>query len=169
MKRLFLVFVLSACATCAGIHRVAAADAPVAAGNLPPRPTLSRPADARHTPWLAPLLLDVVRDSWGAAKPLHDPTQPSPLMRQLINPAKLSGQAKAPEIPTVELKSRIIGGTQPGVAVLGIDKQTYIVSKGSEFSLAGPRYGGQKIRVVELDTDVVRLEILPMNLSVTLR
>ena len=59
-------------------------------------------------------------------------------MRQLINPAKLPGQAKAPEIPAVELKARIIGGSQPGVAALSIDKQTYIVNKGSEFSLAGP-------------------------------
>ena len=55
------------------------------------------------------------------------------------------------------------------MAVLVIDKQTYVVCKGSEFTVAGPKYGGQKIRVVELDADVVSFEIQPANLSVTLR
>ena len=182
MKRLSMVSILFACATWAGIHALAAADKPAAgqpaaAENLPPLPTIPPPIDpipppidVRETPRSGPLLqTGVERDGRSAAEPWHDPTRPSPIMRQLINPAKLPGQAKAPEIPAVELKARIIGGMQPGVAVLGIDKQTYVVNKGSEFSLAGPRYGGQKIRVMELDADVVRLEIQPTNLNVTLR
>ena len=169
MKRLSVVSILFTCATWAGIPLLVAADQPTATENLPPLPTLPPPIDAREASPVRPPVPGADLDRRSSGEPWHDPTRPSPIMRQLINPAKLPGQAKAPEIPAVELKARIIGGLQPGVAVLGIDKQTYVVSKGSEFSLPGPRYGGQKIRVVELDADVVRLEIQPTNLSVTLR
>ncbi|MGA2258834.1 MAG: hypothetical protein ABSG53_29555 [Thermoguttaceae bacterium] len=160
MKCLALISILFACATWTGVHALAAAGQPAVAGSIPPLPTLSTPAREGASR---------MAEGESAAGPLHDPTQPSAIMRQLIGPAKLPGHAKAPEIPIVEVKARIICGEHPGVAVLVIDKQTYVVCKGSEFTVAGAKYGGQRIRVVELDADVVRFEIQPTNLSVTLR
>ena len=173
MIRFALIPFLFACAACPGIQTLAAED------NTPPPPALTPPVDTNEVsrseltePVVKPNaqgVSDPLHSDLPHSDPLHDPTRPSPIMKQLIGPIKLPGQAKAPEIPDIELKSRIIGGLQAGVAVLGVDKQIYVVSKGSEFTLAGPKYGGQKVHVMELDADVVRLEIQPTNLSVTLR
>ena len=160
MKCLASISILFACAIWTGVHALAAAGQSAVAESIPPLPTPSSPVREGGSR---------MAEGESAAGPLHDPTRPSEIMRQLIGPAKLSGHAKAPEIPIVELKARIFSGKRPGVAVLVIDKQTYVVCKGSEFTVAGPKYGGQRIRVVDLDADVVSLEIQPTNLRVTLR
>ncbi len=181
MKYLAMVFVMLACATWSGVHKLAAGDhacmapAPVGAEAIPPLQApspLVRDAEIRNvedTTPKRPLAGRGSAEGESRDQVVRDPTRPSPIMRQLIAPAKLPGQAKAPEIPVVELKARVINAKRPGVVVLDIDKQTYVVCKGSEFNLAGPKYVGQKIRVVELDADAVTLEIQPANLTVTLR
>jgi hypothetical protein len=98
---------------------------------------------------------------------LRDPTEPSPRMRQLIDAPKAQG--KALELPVVELKARIVGGNQGGVAMLQIDKRLIVVRQGSEIALDGMHYGAQRIRVVELNANEVRLDLQPLDRVLTLR
>jgi uncharacterized protein (DUF2267 family) len=96
----------------------------------------------------------------------RDPTHAAPQLRQLLDPGK--GQGKAAELPMVQLKGRIIGGQQPGAALLEIDKRSYLLRQGSEIDIAGPHATANTIRVVEVTGDAVRVEIMPSGLTLTL-
>jgi len=136
-----------------------------------PSPTVPRPlpqASSSDVPKLAlPPLPTIEPNPPTGNEPLHDPTRPSPMMRQLIDPPK--SQGKALELPVVELKARIVGGNQGSVAMLQIDKRLVVVRQGSEIALDGSHYGSQKLRVVELNVDEVRLELQPLNRILSLR
>ena len=97
---------------------------------------------------------------------LRDPTSPSPMLRDLIDPGR--NQPKSMELPLIQLRGRIIGGGQPSAAMLEIDKHSYLVRKGSEILFPGSRPGAQSIRVLDVTAEEVRLEILPLGRSVSL-
>jgi hypothetical protein len=91
--------------------------------------------------------------------PLQDPTQPSPMLRELLDPEK--AQSTGIDLPVVSLKGRIVGGLRPAMAMLEVDKQFVVVQQGSEITVQGSRVGLQVLRVVEVGTNGIRLEIAP--------
>ncbi len=138
----------------AGLVTAAEPD-PIAPKTLP-----QAAAGDGSTPMMPPLPAAEAGPTAGS-EPVHDPTSPSPRMRQLIDPPKVQGKT-AMEMPVVELEARIVGGNQDSVAVLQIDKRLVVVRQGSEIALDGA-HNGQKIRVLQLDANEVRLEVQPMN------
>jgi hypothetical protein len=133
---------------------------------LPFPQTPPQPASGNAPKLLMPPLPAVEAGNGAGSEPLHDPTAPSPIMRQVIGPPKAQGKTTL-ELPVVELKARIVGGNQGSVAVLQIDKRIVVVRQGSQIDLDGA-HSGQKIRVIELNADEVRLEVQPLNRIVSI-
>ena len=100
----------------------------------------------------------------------RDPTRAAPQLRQLLDPAKTQAQtpARAAEPPLVQLKGRIVGGGQPSAALLEINKQSYLLRKGSEISLSASHSNAQTLRVVDVTSDAVRVELMPLGLTLIL-
>jgi hypothetical protein len=83
-------------------------------------------------------------------------------MRQLLGP-----HAKAANIPTIQLKARLVTAGQVPVVILGIDKNLYLAKLGDEFSPVGD-FGGLTIRVSAINEHEVRLKLTPLERSVIL-
>jgi hypothetical protein len=98
-----------------------------------------------------------------SAESARDPTLPGPELREWLDSAK-----PARDLPTIELKGRVLGGQQPGTAILEVDKMLRVVREGDELSLGGVRPGGVTVRVVEVSQQQVRLEIKPSGRNLTL-
>ena len=96
----------------------------------------------------------------------HDPTQPGPVLRELIGPAK--DQPKGQELPSIELKGRILGGLQPASALLSINKGFVLVHQGTEITLSGPRLAPQTLHVASLNETEVHLEVMPLRETLVL-
>ena len=94
-------------------------------------------------------------------RPLRDPTLPGPALRSLI--AKPAGGPVA-AVPTVELKGRILAGPRRPMVTLAVGSQLHMVPEGSKIGLAG----AGEIRVTKVTAEVVELQVLPMDYTLTL-
>jgi hypothetical protein len=101
-----------------------------------------------------------------AKQALRDPTRPGPQLRELISPSR--SQAKAAEVPAIQLRGRIVDGPLPNAAMLDIDQQPYLLRKGSEITLTGANAGAQTLRVLDVTAEAVRVEILPLGRTLIL-
>ena len=98
----------------------------------------------------------------GPQEPPRDPTQPGPQMRDLLAP-----KPKNQGLPPLELKGRILAAGQTPLVLLAMDKHLFVARQGAEIGLDGS-YGGMSIRVVEVTSGEVRLEIAPLGRTIHL-
>ena len=77
-------------------------------------------------------------------------------------------QLKMPELPSIQIKGRIIGGLRPNSVLLQIDTRLYLVQKGMELTIPGAQPDTQTIRVVNVTADEVRIEVVPLGRVLTL-
>jgi hypothetical protein len=93
---------------------------------------------------------------------LKDPTIPSAKLKTVLNQGKGGGPGS---LPNVVLRGRIISKDGPPAAILQLDGKTFIVGKGS--ILPGP--GNITMRVEDINTLEVRIEVLPLKEVLSLR
>lgn len=104
----------------------------------------------------------------------RDPTQPaSPQMRSLFTaPAATTpgGPIAAPAMPTLALRSRVIGIDGTGAATIDVDNARLLVYLDTEFTWS-PANGGppQLLKVTELNGQQVVVEISHLNRKFVLR
>ena len=84
--------------------------------------TLPQPAAGDALTPLMPPLPTAEANPDAGSEPIHDPTSPSPRMRQLIDPPKVQGKT-AMEMPVVEVKAADRGG-KSGQRGRAADRQT---------------------------------------------
>ena len=116
-----------------------------------------------------PVPAEVPKKQEKAEEP-KDPTNPSPKLKELLQPDK-SGKYAAPvagagpRMPLLALRGRVVSSTGSAVALLEVEGKLYSIAKGS--SLSG---GGNTIlRIVDITIGEVRIEVLPLNEVVILR
>lgn len=97
------------------------------------------------------------------APPRRDPTKPGQEIRKVLE-AKPTGPTQRAAVP-LALRARVIARDKPPAAILEIEGKLYTVAKGSV--LAGP--GNMLMRVIELDSNEVRIEVGPNKEVLTLR
>lgn len=106
------------------------------------------------------------------AKPLppRDPTQPGPRMRELLGtPSAAPGVVAPPMLPSLALRSRIIGADGEGGAILEIDNRRLLVQVDTEFTWSPVGGTPQLMRIVELNAQHVVVEFSQLNRKVVLR
>lgn len=137
-----------ACLAVAVLASVATPNA-VAADPPPPRAPARPAASAVPKPTEPP------------APALRDPTEPGPDLRALLAP-----QAKAAELPALELKGRLMTPGQRPLALIGVGGQTIAAHEGDELQVAG-KFGATELRVTAITPTEVRLEapLLKRNFS----
>jgi hypothetical protein len=97
-----------------------------------------------------------------------DPTVPSPKLKELLYPEKSgkgSGTGPGPKMPSLGLRGRVIVKDQPAIALLEVDGKIFVISKGSSL----PGGGNTMLRVIEITSREVRIEVLPFKEIVILR
>ena len=116
-----------------------------------------------------PVPAEVPKKQEKAEEP-KDPTNPSPKLKELLQPDK-SGKYAAPvagagpRMPLLALRGRVVSSTGSAVALLEVEGKLYSIAKGS--SLSG---GGNTIlRIVDITSGEVRIEVHPLNEVVILR
>ena len=132
------------------------------APELPPRPhphpMPEKPKDDPPAPKIDPILVP------GAD--LKDPTRPSPKLREAMNAGKAAPAAPgASRFPVVALRGRIIAKGRPPAALVEGEGKLYTVSQGSVL----PGGGSTILRVTEVSSTEVRLEVAPLNETILLR
>ena len=117
----------------------------------------------------SPVPAEVPKKQEKAEEP-KDPTNPSPKLKELLQPDK-SGKYAAPvagagpRMPLLALRGRVVSSTGSAVALLEVEGKLYSIAKGS--SLSG---GGNTIlRIVDITSGEVRIEVHPLNEVVILR
>lgn len=97
---------------------------------------------------------------------LKDPTAPSQKLKDVLNVGKgaIPGQA-AMKIPNLVLRGRIISKDRPSTALVEMDGRLYVVGKDSV--LPGP--GGMTLRVDDINSLEVRIELAPFKEMLSLR
>ena len=124
--------------------------------------TLPQPAAGDASTPLMPPLPTAEAGPTAGSEPVHDPTSPSPRMRQLIDPPKVQGKT-AMEMPVVDLKAQD-RGRKSGQRGRAADRQAAGRRAARQpRSTVDGAHNGQKIRVLQLDAMKVRLEVQPMN------
>jgi hypothetical protein len=100
--------------------------------------------------------------------PQRDPTEPGGTLKKILDMGKASqpGKAGPSRMPAVALKGRVITKDRPPLAVLEVDKQAYIVGVGNNVAVPGTNVF---LRIVEINRSDVRIEVAPLNESITLR
>jgi len=99
----------------------------------------------------------------------QDPTMPGPDIRNLLDSAGGNRTAPAgpPPLPELRLRARIFAKNKPPVAIVEIGGRPLSVRVGSEiqFSTAG---GAMQLKVVELTTDEMQIEVVGRKQIITL-
>lgn len=67
----------------------------------------------------------------------RDPTIPTGDIRRVVEMS--NAMQRGLTLPTVEFKGRVLGGNKGNAAMLAIDGKLYILRKGSQISVCGPR------------------------------
>lgn len=94
-----------------------------------------------------------------------DPTAPSARLKELLHQEK-SGKALAtPKMPALALRGRVVFKDQPAVALLEVDGKVFLVGKGTSL----PGSNNTMVRVIDVTSIEVRIEVLPFKEMVILR
>lgn len=102
-----------------------------------------------------------------AEPPPRDPTQPSPKLKDALDLQRtLPGQPAESRLSAIRLKGRIIAKDKPPVALIELEGKPspVLVTAGSTISL-----GSVQLRVVEVSAAEVRIEVQPLNETLSLR
>ena len=96
-----------------------------------------------------------------------DPTQPSPKMRDALGVSKPGprGPVATAKTPGISLRGRVLRKGQPPAALIDVDGRIYTITVGS--SIIGS--GNTIMKVIELNSTEVRLEVLPLKETIVLR
>lgn len=137
----------------------AAADRPAA---QPLAPALPKPKPQPEEP--------------AAQAPLRDPTEPGDEMRDMVAPFRM-GQPGRPRgvagmaLPGVALKGRIIGPAAPPAAIVELQGALYVLHEESELTVDSPEaaLGGLTLRVTQITSSEVRIEVMPLRQVMVLR
>jgi len=132
------------------------ANAPIDAAKKPPAAEAAPPAGPNATP-KPPLDHGEFRD----------PTQPGPVLRDLLAPAPTAQRAAQPALPKITLKGRVIPLGKPGSAILEVDGQVRAIQDGKEATIASSA-GLVTLRVSQLDVSEVRVDVLPLDQELVL-
>jgi hypothetical protein len=95
--------------------------------------------------------------------PLPDPTNPSGPFKELLNP-KTAGPAPTGRSSTFVIRGRVLAAGKEPTAMLEVDGKLALVTAGSVLA-----YGGSTVRVVEITSQEVRLEIGSSGEKLSLR
>jgi len=108
--------------------------------------------------------------------PVRDPTQPGEQLRDLVAPIRMGqqagkGGASGISLPQVTLKGRIVGPLVPPAAIVEVDTVLHVLHQGSELTVPTPNVGlgSLTLRVSELTSSEVRIEIMPLRQAIVLR
>ena len=132
------------------------AGAPIDAAEKPPAAEAAPPAGPNATP-KPPLDRGEFRD----------PTQPGPVLRDLLAPAANLQRAAQPVLPKISLKGRVIPSGKPGSAILEVDGQVLSIQDGREATIVSST-GLVTVRVSKLDVSEVRVDVLPLDQELVL-
>ena len=118
-------------------------------------------ANPGQSPGLLGWLLHGLADK--PAAPPRDPTAASPQIQQLL----ATGNHQSAELPTIELKGRVVTGGNSTAALLAIDKRLFQVQQGSRIPLqiVGAKFSGLAVEVKEITAQTVRLDVGPAQLG----
>ncbi len=96
-----------------------------------------------------------------------DPTSPSPKLKELLHGEKAGKGAvgPGPKMPIVALRGRVISKNQPAIALLEVEGRFYSISKGSSL----PGGGNTILRILEITSGEVRIEVLPLKEIIVLK
>lgn len=100
-----------------------------------------------------------------------DPTQPSPLLQEVLRGSGSTGQPKnqPQKIPNISLKAKVIVADRPAVAMLDIEGTYYTVQQDAELVFASPTSGTISMTVTKLDRNEIQIELTPLNQTLILR
>jgi len=146
-----------------------AADAPPEPLLPPPEALPAPPGNATAGPLAEP---SEAAPPDEAARPLRDPTQPGPELREILVPPQAVAQgtvAGPPPMPQVALKGRVILRQRPGTALLEVDGTLISVRDGADATVAASRAGLLTLHVLEISASAVRVEVLPQKQEIVLR
>lgn len=98
---------------------------------------------------------------------VKDPTKASPALKQAMTPPRpaAGAPAAAPPLPVVVMRGRVIAKHRPPTAIIEVDGKMYIVGIGS---LVGGQ-GGSVMKVLDLNSTEIKLEVSPLNEVLILR
>lgn len=98
---------------------------------------------------------------------LKDPTIPSPKVKDALNPNKGAAPTApgASRVPIIGLRGRVIVRGRPATVLLEIDNKLYTVSKDSLVSGGGNTI----LKILEVTSTEVRIEVKPINEVIVLR
>jgi hypothetical protein len=95
--------------------------------------------------------------------PLPDPTNPSDPFKKMLQP-KTTGPTAASRLPTFVIRGRVLAAGKEPTAMLEVDGKLALVQPGSVLA-----FGGSTIRVTEITSQEVRLEIGSSGEKLSLR
>jgi len=98
-------------------------------------------------------------------EPASDPTRASPALERELAVPKTGD--KAPAMPALRLKGRVIAKDKPAAALIELDPKTapYLVTKGTTLLLPN----GIRLRVLDVTAAEVQIEVSPLNETIVLR
>ncbi len=108
-------------------------------------------------------VLAVAQDS--KLPPRRDPTLPSEKLREAMQGDKKIGPAPVvTKSPGLTLRGRVIAKNKTPAALLETDGRVFHVTTGSVF-----QSGGSVFKVKEVSAELVAVEVMPLNETLTLR
>jgi len=108
--------------------------------------------------------------------PLRDPTEPGEELRDMVAPFRLGpggrpGGLASRALPGVALKGRIIGPSAPPAAIVELQGALYVLHEESELTVDSSEaaLGGLTLRVTQITSSEVRIEVMPLSQVMVLR
>ncbi len=115
----------------------------------------------------------MLRDLLAKESTTRDPTQPSRQLRQAIDVATTTPNSAnpgaMPSYPRFSIKARVVGQNAPPMALLTVDdKITMTVQAGQTYRV--PQAGGStyQVKVRDISSTAVELDLLPVNIPMLL-
>jgi hypothetical protein len=124
-----------------------------------PNPAVAPPKAPPPSNFLERIVRAVIDQKEAEAVPARDPTVASPELQMVLG----TGGATTTELPTIELKGRMVTATNSTGALLAIDKRLFQVQQGSRIPLqvVGAKFATLLIEVREITPQSVRLDVGP--------
>lgn len=103
-----------------------------------------------------------------AAAAGQDPTIAGPEISELMGGANRNTQGGPPPLPGLRLRARIFARNKPPVAVIDVGGQSLSVRVGSEIQFSPTGGGAVQMKVIELTTTELQIEVVGRKQIITL-
>jgi hypothetical protein len=106
--------------------------------------------------------------------PQRDPTQPSRTLREAIDatniPTATGGGTQAAPLPRFSIKARIVAHNAVPVALLSVDEAAMMsIRPGAEYAVPSASGSAYRIKVIAITASGIEMDLLPVNLRLTLQ